>query len=437
MALAAYSPDIISYLVKGLRFWNGSRERLKKYQKEKLKSLLLHGYNYTKYYREVLGAANVVKNNAVYLENLTAIPVLTKDIIKERFEDLLASNFPPGKKYTNYSGGSTGFPVKLVQDKSYYSKMVADTILFSQLNGKYAGQPELKIWGSERDIEEGSIGLKSKIINFFFNRTLVNSFVLNETLIKDCINKLNKTKPVSVWTYVDSIYEISKFIAMNSLKVHQPKVIICTAGTMYEFMRDTIQNAFPFSKIRNQYGSREVGIIGIESDDNHEINLFDHSIFSETVYEDVNTKHHYEEGKILVTPLNNYSMPLIRFDIGDKGIIKDTGIKAFSQLCNLEGRVNSHLKASDGKLLHGEYITHLFYNRDWLKKFQVVQNSINEVCIYYELAKSSDDVTNELNEIALKIKNRLGNEVQVKYCEVDTIPKLNSGKFQFVISKIT
>jgi phenylacetate-CoA ligase len=61
-------------------------------------------------------------------------------------------------------------------------------------------------------------------------------------------------------------------------------------------------------------------------------------------------------------------MPLILFKIGDRGVLCDDGL--VKRLARVSGRVTDHFVLSDGSLVHGEYFTHLFYFRDWVKRFQ-------------------------------------------------------------------
>lgn len=434
-----YSPESFKYAQKGYRLFHGKQKTLKDYQTDAMESLVLYAYKHTIYYKKVFDNIGLINNGKVNWDNWHLVPVLTKDIIRKERNNMISDEFNQRGAYKNTSGGSTGEPVEFIQDKEYFTKNFGDKILFGLLNGKYPGDKELKIWGSERDIIEGSVGLKEKLINFIFNRRLINSFVLDNRKIQHAVKMINQWKPVQIWAYADSIYEIASYVKENNICMFSPKIIMTTAGVLYDEMRAAVQEAFPKSNVINQYGSREAGAIGVETNGSVGIRVFSHSVLVEIKDSQTGEISDYGEGDFLVTNLTNYSMPLIRFEIGDMGVISDReGYKgAFPVIEKLRGRVNSHILKRDGSKIHGEYFTHLFYNKSWVKNFQVIQNDYDSiifqiVCREYDSKQQEKD----LEEMVRLTRLVLGDSCHVDIKFVDNIPKLKSGKYQFVISKM-
>ena len=434
-AILIKSPQSLKYANTAYDLYKGSNESLKKYQQKLLFCILEDSAKNVPYYKEIFKdvSINSISETEKYLEML---PVLNKDIIRDNF-DKLSSNNKHRRPYINTSGGSTGEPVRFLQDKEYYSKNFGDKILFGMLNDKLPGDFEVKLWGSERDVIKGSIGIKEKIINFIYNREFINSFIMDDSHMMNAIQTICKKKPVQIWSYADSIYELSKYILSNNITVFSPKNIITTAGVLYPEMRQIINLAFPNSRVLNQYGSREVGVIGIEIGGGECIRVFDHSVYLEVLTD--NGKICKEgTGQLLVTSLINYSMPLIRFNIGDVATISKVDPLmegSFSLITNLQGRVNSHFKRDDGKIIHGEYFTHIFYNKDWIKNFQVIQNSYYDIDFLLELKKDTCANEDDINSMKKDVEAVMGKcNINIRY--VKEIPKLDSGKYQFVISKV-
>jgi phenylacetate-CoA ligase len=431
--LKLYRKNIVKYLEMNRELFS-DENKLKNYQQQRLERLLFHAYENTDYYREIFNDVYLIRDGKINWDRFSDVPLLTKSILRNQHESLLSADYKKRHPYKNTSGGSTGEPVQLIQDKDYNDRMVADTLFFAELYGKKTGEREIKIWGSEADFFKEKKQLKNKIINFFFNRLLLNSFQLNDDLICQYIEVIDEVKPKMIWTYVDSIFEIAKYINRNNfVDVFQPDIIVCTAGTMYKEMRDVIQNAFPNSIILNQYGSREVGIVGIGDE---ELAIFRQSILMELY--DKKTKHYLRNhgmGNIIVTALNNYAMPLIKFDIGDIGeseSIDGTNVKSLKKL---NGRENAHIVRKDGSLIHGELFTHLFYFIDEIKKFQVIQEETDRFSI--NLETSNEKIQ---DQTLLKIRQKI-NEIMMENCTINfnmmkDLPKLKSGKYQFVFSKV-
>ena len=408
-----------------------SSQEIKAIQKHKLEKLLLHAHKNVPYYTKILEEADVVNGNIVNLDNFDKIPILTKDIIRTRFEELKSIDINKRDWYLNTSGGSTGVPVKLVQDKLFWSRALATKIYFSLLAGKDIGQKEIQLWGSERDVLKGTIGFKAKVQNFIMNKVFLNSFLMSERNMKLYVKIWNKFRPVSVWAYVDSIYTFAKFIDENKIIIWSPKSIIVTAGTLHEDVRIFVERVFK-CKVINQYGSREVSDIAAECINQEGLHVFEYAQYIEVLDDNLNPVADGEVGNLYVTNLNNYSMPLIRYDIGD--LVRITNKKCscgrgFSMLAEVTGRVTDHFRKKDGTLVHGEFFTHLFYFKKWVKKFQVVQQSYNLVKVYIILCDKQNK--KDMADIEYRIKAVMEQSCKVCFVFVNEIPLSKSGKFLY------
>ncbi len=427
-AIFLHSSQALAFAREGRRLFLGCNEEKQKYQTEKLTEVLNYAVENTLYYKKIFGDKEIRIENA---------PILTKDILRKSYLEMCSTQKRKGI-YKNTSGGSTGEPVIFIQDKEFYDKNFGNKILFGLLNGKVPGDTEIKLWGSERDLLEGSISIKEKLINILYNRTLLNSFVMSEKNMQLYIEQINKKRPVCLWTYADSVYELAKYAIERKIQVFNPSVIISTAGVLYDEMRETIQKCFSQSYICNQYGSREVGAVGSEIKGEKGIRVFDHSVYIEILNEETGQISREGTGRILVTSLINKAMPLIRYDIGDIGTFSLNDMDregSFGVLCDLKGRINSHIKRKDGTIIHGEFFTHLFYGKDWVKNFQVVQHSDFNLEFLIVPSNDSTDYENDMNEM-IRRANIVMPEADISIKFVDSIPRLKSGKYQFVLSEV-
>lgn len=439
LSISVKSPMSIPYARQGLRLFDGTVDDLNKYQSDKYKELLLYAYQHTAYYHRIFDEIGLITENTnIHTDKLGQIPILTKEIIRQEGENLYSDELNKRGAYENTSGGSTGEPVRFMQDKVYFAKNFGDKILFGLLNDKMPGEKEIKLWGSERDLLEGTIGLKERMVNFFFNREFLNSFVLDEDRMDHYIRVINQKKPKQIWTYADSIYQLAKYANQHGREVYSPLNIITTAGVLYDEMRDEIQQAFPKSRILNQYGSREAGAIGIEVAGARGIRIFEHSVLTELLDMNTNTIRDEGMGELLITNLTNYSMPLIRYKIGDVAVIQKDMEKqkgSFATITQLIGRTNSYLKKKDGAMIHGEFVTHLFYNKKWVENFQVIQKDYENIQFKIVLSRGCKADEKEISIMISDLKKVYGDcNIEIQY--VENIPKLKSGKYQFVITEI-
>jgi len=403
-----------------------SKEEIKEYQAKKLKKLLLHAYENVPYYHKVLEGI-VVKDGKVDLGKFEEIPVLSRDILTKEFDNLKSKDLKNRKWFLNHSGGSTGNPVAFIQDNDYWDSNVANKIYYAHLNGKIIGEKEIKLWGSDKDILQGTIGFKAKVQNFLYNRIFLNSFNMNENKIEDYIKIINKEKPKLLWGYVNSLEILSDYIIEKDMKVYSPKIIFSAAGTLTNDMRAKIKKAFN-TKVVNIYGTREVGDVAFETKENGGLMITDYSHKLEVD----------ENGRILITTLNNYSMPLIRYDIGDISSGFDSKINSkFSVLKDVIGRRTSIFKTKDGKKIPPEYFIHMVgvaFNTGFIKKFQVIQKNYDKILV--KIVLNSDKDINQLKKIESSIKKVMGTNCKVKFEFVDEIKSNKSGKYLYTVSEV-
>jgi phenylacetate-CoA ligase len=287
-------------------------------QEERLKNLLLHAWNNTDYYKQILEKCGVVRSGIVNLDRFEEIPILTKDIIKSEEKRLKAKSLPSYRKvYENSSGGSTGKPLKFYQDIYYWNLNVASKIYRFETLGKKLGEKEMKIWGSLDDLLKGSEGLETKLQNFLYNRKSVQCYQLTENIIMSIINEINKYKPKLIWVFIDQMQIIAKYINENKIQVHKPAAIFAGATKVYEHTRKEIQEAFG-APVIDFYGSREFGDVACECEKRKGLHIA--SILNKVEVVDKNNNSVKEQdGDLIITSLMNYAMPFIRYKIGDRG----------------------------------------------------------------------------------------------------------------------
>jgi phenylacetate-CoA ligase len=411
-----------------------SREKVEAMRQRRLTSLLEHAYETVPYYRDILEQYGVVTEGTVTLDAFEDLPPLTKDDIRSA-GDRLHSTDPGPDTYTNTSGGTTGEPVEFVQDDHYWQWNVTNKIYYQSLAGKELGQREMKLWGSERDIQKGGRTLKHKLRNFAYNRRLLNSFKMSREDMRQYVEEINDYQPRTIWAYVESIHQLAQFVEEENVSIYSPEGIITTAGTLHEPVRDTVERVFD-TTVHNQYGSREVGDIACECSAQEGLHVFSHVNHVEVVDDGGNPVDPGEEGHVLVTNLTNYSMPMIRYKIRDMAIPKDEMCscgRGFPLLETVTGRVSDHFVTPSRELVHGEYFTHLFYGKEWVNQFQVKQIARDEVMVKLVTDQTGDET--DTDELEQAIKDVMG-DVDVDFSFQEEIDPSLSGKYRYTISEV-
>ena len=247
---------------------------------QRLTALLRHAFEQTDYYREVLGDCGVVRDGKVDLSRFDTLPILTKEIIRSQRQRLRARTLPEGRKaFVNKTGGSTGQQVEYDQDNYYWDINVATKLYHFEVLGKRLGDPELKVWGSVRDVSDETAEWRRRAANWLYNRRIVTCTELSPPDIDRIIDEINAFRPATVWGYIDGLYTISTYINQHGRRLHAPVAVLSGGGTLLPTMVEPIQRAFG-APVINYYGSREMGDVacGCTEADGLHISMNSHKV---------------------------------------------------------------------------------------------------------------------------------------------------------------
>jgi phenylacetate-CoA ligase len=407
-----------------MQWW--SPEAVDKWQWAKVKSLLEHAERSVPYYQQLFAELGLKASDITSWSDFSNLPFLTKDIIQNNLNSLLT----PGAKVTeNHTGGSTGQPLTFYQDKEYAEWQSVSLSMGYQLCGFQRGDKQLVLWGSDSDAKWHA-SLKGHLWNIFHNMHFVNMFGITDRQLKQLAHDLCQQQPDFIWSYVSSLVLLADQINKDGLRIN-PKAVQTTAGTLYPSIRKKLIETFS-DNIFDRYGCREVANIAHECSAHQGLHIFSFHNYVEVIDTD-NTGF----GRIVVTNLHNKAFPFIRYDIGDLGILSDEECKcgrSFPLLKRIIGRTVEVITSPSGKLIDGEFFTHLFYNIQGVKQFQVLQETHHLLVI--KITKLDTFQEKTLIELEKNIKLYGDPAFEIKFEFVDEIKPLKSGKMSFVLSKV-
>ncbi len=439
LSLAAFRitrPDALGYFSTIQQLSDRHPEGVQQYQQNQLAELLQHASRTVPYYRELLDDRNVITNGSVDIDRFSDLPLLTKAELRSENERLRSTN-PGSGVYANTSGGTTGEPVEFLQDDQYLYWNNANEMYYHRLAGRELGEPWIKLWGDESDLLDERQSLKDQLSDFVLNRHVLNSYRMGESDMREHIASINEIQPASIEAYVESIYELSKFILNNDLEVHSPNGILSTAGTLTEPMREVIEDVFD-TTVLDKYGSREVGTVACECPEQEGLHVFSHTHYVEIVDEEGEPVAPGEEGTLAITPLTNYTMPLIRYEIGDMAVKADSECsceRPFSTIESVTGRVTDHFVTTDGELVYPGYLRKQLYHEPWVKKYQIRQTEADQV-VYRVVLDDEKPPQETIEKVQTETQSLLGNETAVEIEYVDQLESAESGKFRYTISDV-
>ena len=417
------------------QWWTWSKIRA--LQAKKLLFLLDHAYKTVPFYRARFDKLGLQPNDVKDLSDLKRLPILTKRDIQQDVTQLVSDRFKERKKIENYSGGSTGRPTRFYQDFSYKDWEQADMLRCYRMTGYQLGTRWAFLWGSDYDASthKGYWGsLKDRII---YNLVWINTFDLTADTLLRALEQMARWQPKIIVAYVSSAALLAKLIREKQIRGISPKAIQTSAEVLTPDTRQLIESTFG-CPVFDRYGCREMGNIAHECERHNGLHILAENNLVELVDDNGLAAQPGSVGRLVVTNLNNYAMPFIRYDTGDLAVSSQQNCRCgrgLPLLSSLQGRISDVISSPSGKLLHGEFFSHLFYKVDGISQFRVIQKSRRDLLIQIVPAQNFQEakVFSYLRET---ISQHGDPEFEIHFELQSHLPPAPSGKYRFTISEL-
>ena len=410
-----------------------SLEYLKNKQLKKLRAIVKYAYDHVPYYHRLFRFSGIKPEDIKKHEDLKKIPPVSKQDIRENYQDFIAKGLEESKLPSSFTSGSTGIPLKICYDHSTLNFHHAlGRYIFSECGVKPSNR-FVTIWGRAQYIAWSKPYTK---IFGGFNKILVPAFFDENKLV----NVLRKINPDVICTFPS----ILRLLANMDVPGITPRLIFTQGETVTQHCRDSVRNAFNL-EIFDTYGSVEFEFLAFECEEHCGLHMITDGSYIEFV--DKNGEHVSpgEEGEIIITGLYNRAMPLIRYKIGDIGVPTDEKCpcgRSLPLLKSIQGRSDDYLILPSGRKISYMNFYDSFYkeiekNVFCISQFQIVQESMDK--IFFKVVKGRNFDFETLNRIKNAIETffaKHGEKVEVIMQVVDDIPKGETGKRARLISKI-
>ena len=182
--------------------------------------------------------------------------------------------------------------------------------------------------------------------------------------------------------YAGAIYEWARLIGNTRDPVPNLSVIIVSAETLHEEWRAVIESCFKVP-VYNRYGGRDIHFIAQECPYRKGLHINSETALVEIV-KDGRQVPPGEVGEIVVTRLDNFAMPFIRYRSGDLGVMAQSACgcgRSLPLLEKVEGRLQDAIVTADGRIVSGLLFAHMMKDCPEIKEFQIHQLAMNRLLI--------------------------------------------------------
>lgn len=412
-----------------------SRAAIGAYQERRYREMALHAFRtvpfYRQHYKELADGLTARDQSKLRV----SLPPIDKSHIRNAKDELLSSEFSVSSLRRSATGGTTSSPIEFFLDDDSYSRRQACTRFFMGWYGIRPGDKMAYLWGAPCDFPEG-LSLKWHIINFLTYRTLIlPSSFLNDETMSEYHRRLRRFAPQALQAYPTALFVFARFLLTHGLSIPIPSITV-TAEPLLPQHRETIEAAFS-TKVFNWYGARELGHAASECQAHAGMHINAYGLMFEVLRSDGSIASE-GSGELLVTDLHNYSMPLIRYRIGDMGVLSNRSCPCGSHLPMLEsvtGRVADVFRRRDGTMVPGISLAdRVMTECSGIKEFQVIQDDFESFTL--RVAKGEDFSTSAIEEFKARVRTYMGTELSFRIEFVESIPRERSGKIRFCVSRL-
>ena len=408
-------------------------DEINRLRDEKLRKIVAYACRNIAYYKERYSELKIDPGKIKGLEDLPRLPVISKRDVLENEEKMISSGIRE-KLYTRKTGGSTGMTLHFKKEAKALA--LNDAIMHRCYDwyGIDIGDRQARFWGVP---VTRKLRWEEQLKDFILNRIRISAFDISRSSCIEQYNRIKKFRTAYFYGYTTAIYGFCLFMKESGIDLNELnlKAVICTAEKMYPHHRELFNEMFE-CPIVDEYGSAEHGIMAFQCREGNMHMMSDHMCI-EFLDEHGKPVQAGEPGRIVVTDLSSYAMPLIRYDIGDIGKPTDKRCTCGINLPLMEvveGRKEDFIRRADGKLVHAAYLCYTL-KEDTVHEFKMYQKAVD---ILHVLIVKSPSFTSESERILeKKLRTALGDDIKITFEYLERIPREKSGKLRYFVSELT
>lgn len=410
------------------------RERLQALQLDRLRALLADVGSNVPYYQRLFRDCGFDPAAVTSLTDLQRLPFLTKAEIRAHTDHFRHPQAGPLARFN--TGGSSGEPLVFFIGKERVSHDVAAKWRATRWWGVDIGDREAVVWGSP--IELGAQDRVRAVRDKLLRTRLLPAFEMSEARLDGFVADLRAQRPHMLFGYPSALSHIARHaeqrgVAMNDLGI---RVAFVTSERLYDEQRATIERVFG-CPVANGYGGRDAGFIAHQCPSGG-MHLTAEDLIVEIVGADGQPVPDGQAGEIVVTHLCTREFPFIRYRTGDMAVMSTERCacgRGLPMLAEIQGRSTDFVVAQNGTVMHGLSLIYILRDLPGVQGFKIVQESLALTRV--QVVPGAGFGPAQEVSIVAGFKRRLGDGVQVQVERVEAIAPEKSGKYRYVISRVT
>jgi phenylacetate-CoA ligase len=368
-------------LVRLLRNRRLSSDALRSLQDLKLRKLAAHVWERVPYYRSLFQSAGLSPGDIRTVDDLKKIPVTSKEDLRNAgLERTIAEGISPASCRTMCTNGSTGkpFTVYLTARELRTRQSIEFRTLFSV---GFRPADRLSVLGPEHP----------HTARFHQRLGLFRSENISVLVpVEEQLRRLARMRPTLFWGYPTVLQALLHHADDRLGSEFHPRILITSGQGLDEVLKESLCSVWNDIGLFDFYGSVEFGRIAYECPAHKGLHInADHVILE--LAEDTVPAEAGENGNAVITALNAYAMPFIRYRLGD--VVERIGTKcpcgsSFPLIGHVKGREDEMVQLPSGKLLSSFGLQCVLRHFNGIDQFRFIQRGPGSLTLQLAVRES-------------------------------------------------
>ncbi|MBD3232560.1 MAG: hypothetical protein GF315_02440 [candidate division Zixibacteria bacterium] len=437
-ALASIVAKVPLAFRMGKRFWmwyslfqeseRWSVDQMLEYQFECLRSLLSKLSLESEFYRKRLNGVNIAGIDTV--EQFRAlVPTVSRDEFAANYDSILANSWKKQKLAGAATSGTTG---KALQFYHTSDDAVREWAAICHQWSRVGYVP-----GESRRAEFRGLTRPGRLVDVFPEHNMIRCSVLDlkaeqVSYYADCVGKY---KIEFYHGYPSALHLLASTITSHNINFPQPKAVLLASEEVYDWQLESIQRAFPRSKLYAHYGCAERTALAGWCEYRREYHVMPQYALVEV---------DRSNSEIIGTNLFNTVNGFVRYRMTDTVLsvsqqpCPDCRRPYIPRLVDLGGRSEDYLFDLERGWIPPAVVTYPLKGLKVIREIRFVQCEREEITVQYTTNLPEDDraVRTELDKIESSLRRLFSNGTRFKFEWVEEFPRTRSGKFKWIINEL-
>ncbi len=410
-------------------------DRLREGQRTQLGRLIDHARRQVPFYRRRLGTLADADGEAFW-HAWHDLPLLTRRDVQAAGEDLISRALPEGHGELTevYTSGSTGKPIHAVRSDLWLLMWSAVTVREHLWHGRdFSGK-----LATIRDSTAGKAGYPDgeRFDNWGFStaeifRTGPGVGLNIATPVDDQLEWLLREEPDYLLTHPTMLDRLIRRSVETGLRPGRLRQALTISEILAPGLRELCRAEWNVPVV-DTYSTRETGYLALQCPQTDNYHLQSETVLVEILDSAGRPCSPGEIGRVIVTPLHNLAMPLLRYDIGDHAEVAapcpcGRGLPTIRRIL---GRRQNMLRTAEGErwpLLSSDDIGRLLAVAP-IRQYQFVQTRLDRLEVRLQTARPLTD--EEGRGVVAWAQTKFGGEFRIDLAFPAELSRTASGKFE-------